>query len=321
MCVYKKILCHSFFRCLNRATMEAKTAEKSATIHKPETDKREYRVVTLKNGLKCALVHDSEADKVGAAMNVGVGYFADPTTLPGLAHFLEHMLFFSSKKYPKEGEFTSFLSLHGGSDNAYTQCEHTVYHFDVMHEHLTEALDRWAQFFIGPLFSPDATNRELHAVHNEHLKNLKSQAWRSNQLTASTVTSAHPFSKFSTGNMETLRTRPEAAGIDVRQALVDFYHLHYRPANMRLAVYGRESLDELEKLVMAVFSSVRAHESNADTKTALDSRSSAEKVLSLRWMASDCDHLEIDHLAVCHAMRLHVECARVMRVLRVCNVM
>lgn len=37
-----------------------------------------------------------------------------------LAHFCEHMSFLGTKKYPKEEEFSSYLSSHGGSSNAYT---------------------------------------------------------------------------------------------------------------------------------------------------------------------------------------------------------
>ena len=44
--------------------------------------------------------------------------------------------------------------------------ENTNYHFEVQFEHLREALDRFAQFFIAPLFTEDAVDREMNAVHN-----------------------------------------------------------------------------------------------------------------------------------------------------------
>lgn len=40
----------------------------------------------------------------------------------------------------------------------------------------------FAQFFIAPLFTPSATDREMQAVHNEHTKNAQSDSWRLNQL-------------------------------------------------------------------------------------------------------------------------------------------
>lgn len=71
------------------------------------------------------------------------GSLSDPGNISGLAHFCEHMLFLGTKKYPKENEYSQFLSEHAGSSNAFTSGEHTNYYFDVSHEHLQGALDRY----------------------------------------------------------------------------------------------------------------------------------------------------------------------------------
>lgn len=70
------------------------------------------------------------------------GSLSDPPNISGLAHFCEHMLFLGTEKYPKENEYSQFLSEHAGSSNAFTSGEHTNYYFDVSHEHLQGALDR-----------------------------------------------------------------------------------------------------------------------------------------------------------------------------------
>lgn len=77
----------------------------------------------------------------------------DPPEMQGLAHFTEHMLFYSSEKYPVEDEYSKFISDHGGHTNAFTAAEDTNYQFDVNWDHLEPALDRFAQFFIAPLIS------------------------------------------------------------------------------------------------------------------------------------------------------------------------
>lgn len=46
------------------------------------------------------------------------------------------MLFMGSTKYPDENEYDSFISKSGGSSNAFTECEYTLYHFDVLPQHL-----------------------------------------------------------------------------------------------------------------------------------------------------------------------------------------
>lgn len=75
------------------------------------------------------------------------GSLSDPENISGLAHFCEHMLFLGTEKYPKENEYSQFLSEHAGSSNAFTSGEHTNYYFDVSHEHLQGALDRWHFFY------------------------------------------------------------------------------------------------------------------------------------------------------------------------------
>ena len=47
--------------------------------------------------------------------------------LQGLSHYLEHMLFMGSEKYPDENEYDSFLAKYGGSSNAYTEMVIPIY--------------------------------------------------------------------------------------------------------------------------------------------------------------------------------------------------
>ncbi|XP_013911111.1 PREDICTED: insulin-degrading enzyme-like [Thamnophis sirtalis] len=168
-------------------------------IKSPE-DKREYRGLELANGIKAVLISDPTTDKSSATLDVHIGSLSDPINIPGLSHFCEHMLFLGTKKFPKENEYSQFLSEHGGSSNAFTSGEHTNYYFDVSHEHLEGALDRFAQFFLCPLFDESCKDREVNAVDSEHEKNLMNDSWRLFQLEKATGNPNHPFSKFGTGN-------------------------------------------------------------------------------------------------------------------------
>ena len=56
---------------------------------------------------------------------VNAGSLNDPNDRNGLAHFLEHMIFMGSEKYPDEGGYSEFLSANGGYCNAYTEFEWT----------------------------------------------------------------------------------------------------------------------------------------------------------------------------------------------------
>ncbi|XP_078421077.1 insulin-degrading enzyme isoform X1 [Cetorhinus maximus] len=224
-------------------------------VKSPE-DKREYRGLELSNDVRVLLIHDPTTDKSSAALDVHIGSLADPKDIPGLAHFCEHMLFLGTEKYPKENEYSQFLSEHAGSSNAFTSGEHTNYYFDVSNEHLEGALNRFAQFFLCPLFDASCKDREVNAVDSEHEKNLMNDAWRLFQLEKSTGNPEHRFSSFGTGNKLTLETRPAEMGLDVRQELLKFHSTNYSSNLMALCVLGRESLDELTDLVVKLFAEV-----------------------------------------------------------------
>jgi insulysin len=66
----------------------------------------------------------------------------------------------------------------------------------------------------------------------------------------------HPLNSFSTGNLETLSTAPLARGVNTRDVVIDFYKEHYSANLMKLVIYGKESLDQLEGYVTSKFSAV-----------------------------------------------------------------
>uniref|UniRef100_A0A4W5RA02 Insulin-degrading enzyme n=2 Tax=Hucho hucho TaxID=62062 RepID=A0A4W5RA02_9TELE len=227
----------------------------SEIVRSPE-DTRVYRGLEFTNGLKAVLISDPTTDKSSAGLDVNIGSLSDPGNISGIAHFCEHMLFLGTEKYPKENEYSQFLSEHAGSSNAFTSGEHTNYYFDVSHEHLEGALDRFAQFFLCPLFDESCKDREVNAVDSEHEKNLMNDAWRLFQLEKATGNPNHPFSKFGTGNKLTLETRPSKDGINIRQELLKFHSTYYSSNLMGLCVLGRESLDELTTMVVKLFGEV-----------------------------------------------------------------
>ena len=101
-------------------------SERNDAIESPVIDKRKYRWLKLENAMQVLLISDTTADKAAASMDVSVGHAFDPAELPGLAHFLEHMLFLGTEKYPDEDAYQQYLSRHGGSSNAYTAFESTT---------------------------------------------------------------------------------------------------------------------------------------------------------------------------------------------------
>ncbi|XP_012270800.1 nardilysin isoform X2 [Orussus abietinus] len=276
---------------------------------KSESDKKEYRVIKLENGLTALLIADlqfapsatqeeddgssegssseysssseeeteedeeednhireRDAKSIGSkepkrdekmaacGLCVGVGTFSDPPEIPGMAHFLEHMLFLGSEKYPEENDFDAFIKKHGGSDNAYTSCEHTIYHFEIQEKHLFPALDRFAQFFISPLMKRDAITREREAIESEFKLALPSDPNRAEQLLCSFAQPGHPVTKFSWGNLITLRDN--VTDDKLYEELHNFKERHYSAHRMTLALQAQLPLDTLEQYVKECFNNV-----------------------------------------------------------------
>ena len=178
-------------------------------ILSPNLKDRKVGKIRLSNGLSAYLVSDPGVEQSAAGLAVAAGSWEDPTAYPGLAHFLEHMLFMGTKAYPREEEYMEFINDHGGSVNAYTASDRTVYMLTVNHEAFPEAVDRFSHFFIDPLFSPNSIARELHAVDQEHAKNIEHDGWRQYMILKETANPNHPIHGFSTGNAKTLGGIPQ----------------------------------------------------------------------------------------------------------------
>src|SRR5690554_1013271 len=237
-------------------------AEASVSPTKSPNDPNEYRFLELDNGLRVILASDPAADNAAASMNVAVGSGNDPANREGLAHFLEHMLFLGTEKYPDPGEYQQFIRSHGGSHNAFTAFADTNYFFDVEAEFLEPALDRFAQQFSYPLFTPELVDRERNAVHSEYTAKLKEDGRRFLSVLKAGGNPDHAFNQFAVGNLTTLENTEENP---LRPDLIQFWQDQYSANIMTLAVYGPQPLDQLEQMVRERFTAIENRDLTAKT--------------------------------------------------------
>lgn len=223
-------------------------------VRKPEIDKRTYRPLTLSNKMTIMLISDPSVDEAAASMSVGIGHYDDPHDVPGLAHFLEHMLFMGTHKYPDENYYQKLIHDNGGYCNAFTSHDSTNYYFKVDSYKLLKVLEIFSRFFIDPLLKPDAVEREMNAVDSEHAKNINNDDWREFQITKFLISPDHPYNKFGTGNLETLK-RP-----DIVDQLRRFHDKYYSAQLMKLTVIGREDIDTLQEAAIEYFRDVPHNE-------------------------------------------------------------
>ncbi len=213
---------------------------------------RKTAKICLSNGLQAYLISDPGVHESAAALAVEAGSWQDPKEYPGMAHFLEHMLFLGTAAYPKENEYMQYISDNGGQLNAYTASDRTVYIFSINNDAYKGAVDRFSHFFVDPLFNPSSIGRELHAVDQEHAKNIENDGWRGYMILKETGNPDHPNAGFSTGNADTLSGIPQ-------EALKKWYKEHYSSNRMHLVTISPLPIEEMIQLTVEKFSAVPNH--------------------------------------------------------------
>jgi len=219
-------------------------------IRKPINESRTLKGSTLESGIKCINVQDDNLDRSHVMVSVNIGSISNPFEYQGLAHFLEHMLFLGSTKYPGENDFANFLNENGGDSNAYTDTFETVYYFSVFNDKLDKAIDMFSRFFIDPLFDKDSVNREINAIQSEHNKNVQQDNWRLHHLFGLISKEGSMINKFGTGNLESLQKD------GVRDAMISFYNKYYVSSNINIVTVSSLDNNVVNKYVKKSFSNI-----------------------------------------------------------------
>ncbi|VDD81183.1 unnamed protein product [Mesocestoides corti] len=187
----------------------------------------------------CTHEESPKLRKAAAALCVNVGSFSDPLEAQGLAHFLEHMVFMGSEKYPRENDFDDYVCQRDGFTNAFTDGEFTIFYFDIQRRHFGPALDKFANFFVSPLLSEDCVNRELEAVHSEYELAKANDHWRLEHFVSSLAKDGTPYRKFGFGNRISLKDNPTSIGTNVYEMLRQFQLRYYTSQLMTLAIESK----------------------------------------------------------------------------------
>ncbi len=223
------------------------------TIIKSPNDDRQYSALMLPNGLQAVLVTDPASEVAAVSLAVGVGSYQDPDSQLGLAHYLEHMLFLGTEKYPEPNSFQKFVDGNAGVWNAYTARDHTNYFFQLKADQLDQALDFFSDYFRAPTFDPQYSDKERNAVNSEWSMGRTNDSWIMYRISGLTSNPAHPAHRFTTGNLETLSDKPGAL---LQDDLREFYNRYYSANNMKLTIVGNQSQAQLKALAEKHFASI-----------------------------------------------------------------
>jgi insulysin len=223
--------------------------QRTVKILTPSLAAQQTLKIRLDNGLEAIIISDPNTDKSGAVLTVQAGSWQDPENHPGIAHFLEHMLFLGTKAYPEEGDYLRYMQDHGGTHNAFTSSLITSYMFSIDNDALDGALDRFSRFFYEPLFTPSGVSRELQAIDQEYAKNIENDQMRLAFVHKELANPKHPNQRFNIGSSETLKNTSQ-------DVLKEWYKDHYSANLMRLLVVSPLPMDQLKQMVVSKFKDI-----------------------------------------------------------------
>jgi len=202
------------------------------------------RHLALANGLQLTLRHAPRLKRSAAALRVHAGSHDAPRQWPGLAHFLEHLFFLGTARFPLEEGLMRYVQALGGQVNASTRERTTDFFFEVPPAALAGGLERLCQMLAEPDLSIERQRREREVIHAEFIAWSRNPQAQQQFALLQSVAGDHPLIGFHAGNRHSLVLR----NITFQQALAGFHQRFYQGGQITLSLCGPQPLDELEQL-------------------------------------------------------------------------
>ncbi len=223
---------------------EGKTSEGGASL---------IEKITLGNGLTVVLRENHSSSVVAVQVWVKAGSTTEPEERAGMSHILEHMAFKGTRRRGP-GQIAQEVEALGGSINAYTSFDQTVYHITVSGRYLENALDILADTLGNSAFDAEELAREKEVVLEE-LRMYEDNPGRVNgKAMFREAYRVHPYGRPVIGYDNTIRKT-------TRDDLVAYFSRYYTPGNMVLVIAGDVDPETARPLIEKAFLPLSSHES------------------------------------------------------------
>lgn len=226
-----------------------RAAVKPAACHRAFSTESATRITTLPNGLRVATeANPSQTAAVGVFVNTGSVFETAKTN--GVAHFLEHMAFKGTNKRTRQGLEVEIENM-GGSLNAYTSREHTVYYAKVFKDDVPKAVDILSDIIQNSTLAEEHIERERGVILTE-----MREVGKNTEEVSFDYLHSLAFQGSSLGY--TILGPPENIRSITRKDLQDYISTHYTADRMVIAASGAVNHDELVKLAERHFTALPA---------------------------------------------------------------
>ena len=199
---------------------------------------------TLANGLRVSLRHVPGLQRCAAVLRVAAGSHDAPLAWPGLAHFLEHLLFLGTERFPAAEGLMAYVQGHGGQLNARTNERSTDYFFELSPQTFAGGLERLGDMLAHARLDPAEQMREREVLEAEFSAWSQDAAAQQHQALFSGLAADHPLRGFHAGNRDSLAVQDPK----FQQALSHWYRQFYQTGQMTLSLVGPQPVDELRQL-------------------------------------------------------------------------
>ena len=224
-------------------------------IIKYNNDYRKYYHNVLNNNIKYTIVTDKFLTDSYVMFYINSGSINEPRGYDGLAHFLEHLIFFGSKKYP-DINLLKNVSENGGSSNAFTSLNETAYYFSVLDNNLEKVIDVFSSALSDPLFSENNVKSEMNNVNSEYMMGTQKD---NNILHDFILSLTDELNILTVGNNKTL-SKP-----DIIDKIREYHNNYYTTDNMSICIVSSIDRVEIDKMINKYFSLLKKTVKKNDT--------------------------------------------------------
>jgi predicted Zn-dependent peptidase len=229
--------------------------EPSAPARRTLYDPSAVQRFVLPNGLRVWIEPRPESESVTALLMVRAGSRYETHANNGISHFVEHMVFDGTDKWPTEEAVTDTITHRGGKCDGWTGEETTTYFVQLARHDFDLALDWLSQIVFHPTFPADKVDKERRVIFEEKSGR---DGWLINALDALGL--GYELDRdvrraLFPGSTLGLRIIGEDASLDkiTRQPLLDYYHTHYVPTHSALIIVGKVDIDQARDKAITYF--------------------------------------------------------------------
>jgi predicted Zn-dependent peptidase len=214
-------------------------------------------VTTLQNGMRLVTVNMPAVKSITVLAMVGVGGRYEDPKHSGISHFLEHLPFKGTEKYPTSLDISTAIDGVGGKHNAYTSKDYTGYWVKVASRQGELALDMVSDLMLTARLRSKDIEQEKGVIVEEINMYEDNPQYKVSNLFDATVFAGSPLERDVTGTKETVTSIK-------REDFLNHWERWYYPSNIVIGIVGdikglRANLGDLEARVSEYFSKGTQH--------------------------------------------------------------